>query len=94
MFKKCQHCGSIFKGTGNFCSDMCEIKNYTPVVVRLETKSITPETKEELEPVKEELSGTPTISKKVAEIKEKLIQIETDLEISKKTDKSRNDQVF
>ena len=79
MFKKCQHCGNIFKGTGNFCSDMCEIKSYTPVIVRIEMETIPPETKEEFNQVEDELSETPIITNKVAEIKQKLIQIERDL---------------
>jgi len=79
MFKTCQHCGNTFKGIGNFCSDMCEIKSYTPLVVKLEIKTIPSETKEEFNQVKEEVPETPIITNKVAEIKEKLIHVETDL---------------
>jgi len=73
---------------------MCEIKNHASEVMTYKKDTITTGTKEEFNQVKEELPETPIITNEIVEIKEKLIQIETDLEISKKTDKSRNDQVF
>ena len=79
MFKTCQHCGSTFKGTGNFCSDMCEIKSYTPIVVKLEMETIIPETKEELGQVKEELPETPVVASEITEIEKDPIQVRTNL---------------
>ena len=48
MFRKCKYCHTEFNGKGDFCSDVCEIKNYASEVVILEKDIINLETKEEL----------------------------------------------
>lgn len=87
MYKKCKYCNTTFNGTGNFCSDMCEIKNHASEVVPYETYTISPEIKEEV------LPETPILADKITENKERSIQVEADLEISKvKPDKFRSNQ--
>jgi len=65
----------VFNGEGYFCSDMCEIKNYTPQVMRFENDVVSPKTKEKIPEI--------PINNEIIEIKEKLTQVEKDLEISK-----------
>jgi hypothetical protein len=83
MFKTCQYCGSTFKNVGNFCSDMCEIKSYTPMLVKFETEIVSTGTKQELDQVKEISPEMPIVINKVAEIREKLTQVEKGLEYEK-----------
>ena len=83
MFKKCQHCGSTFKGAGNFCSDMCEIKNHASEIVAFKPDIITTEIKEGLNQVKEVLSKTPVPVIEIIDEQEIPIPVELDLKTSK-----------
>ncbi len=78
MFKKCRYCNAYFKGEGHFCSDMCEIKNHAPEVIRLVKETIS-----SLE-IKKELSEIPVMTRKIIENKGNLIQAEADLTIKSK----------
>ncbi len=95
MFKKCKYCGSAFKGTGYFCSDMCEIKNHASEVMTYKKDTITTETKKEFDRVEEGLSEASILTDKIVENKENSIQVRADLKISKvKIDKFKSNQVI
>ena len=79
MFRKCKFCNSDFKGTGYFCSDVCEIKNHASEVVTYEKDTITLEIKEEFDQVRETLTETSILDHKIVENEESSIQVGVNL---------------
>ena len=81
-----------FNGSGYFCSDVCEIRNYASHIMIRESVTITPENKEEQ--IRERLSKTSTPVDEIIENKENSIQVEIDLKTKIEPDKSNPEDVL